>query len=364
MDPRLLDAGIAAALSVWALTEPRAHDHAGRAPVLVAMTIAIAWRRRAPVVVLLVEVAGIVVLTNDLGWPEGVAALIATYSAALYSNKRVLVLGLLLLAAGALLAESKQITIPNGLAPFLLLAPPWLAGNAMRIRELRAQALAARATRLELEQEAAVHAERARIARELHDVVTHSVSVMVLQTGAARQIMPKDEGRSRALLESVEASGRQALDELRRMLGVLAEQGGDAPLSPQPDVTQISSLIEQMRQAGMAVELSVEGEPRAISGGVSVAAYRIVQEALTNVLKHANGAPSRVLLRWTDDALEVEIVDQGPVQNGGVRDAPAGRGLAGMRERTAMYGGTLDAHPGLARGYIVRARIPLEPGGL
>jgi signal transduction histidine kinase len=364
LDPRLLDAGLAAALSVWALTAPRAHDHAGRALALVAMTIAIAWRRRAPVVVLVVEVAGIVLLTNDLGWPEGVAALIAIYSAALYSSKRMLVLALLLLAAGALLATSKQVTIPNGLVPFLLLAPPWLAGDAMRIRELRAQALAARATRLELEQEAAVHAERARIARELHDVVTHSVSVMVLQTGAARQIMPKDEGRSRALLESVEASGRQALDELRRMLGVLAEQGDDAPLSPQPDVTQISSLIGQMRQAGMAVELSVKGEPRAITGGVSVAAYRIVQEALTNVLKHANSAPSQVLVRWTDDALELEIVDRGPRHNGAARDAPAGRGLAGMRERTAMYGGTLDAHPGPDCGYIVRARIPLEPEGL
>jgi signal transduction histidine kinase len=148
------------------------------------------------------------------------------------------------------------------------------------------------------------------------------------------------------------------------MLGVLAEQGGDAPLSPQPDATQISSLIEQMHQAGLAVELRVEGEPRPISGGASVAAYRIVQEALTNVLKHANGAPSRVLLRWTDGALEVEIVDQGPLQNGAVRDAPVGRGLAGMRERTAMFGGTLDARPGLDRGYIVRARIPLEPEGV
>ena len=147
------------------------------------------------------------------------------------------------------------------------------------------------------------------------------------------------------------------------MLGVLAEQGGDAPLSPQPDVTQVSSLIEQMRQAGMAVELRVEGEPRAISGGVSVAAYRIVQEALTNVLKHANGAPSRVLLHWTDVALEVEIVDWGPPRDGDLRDVAAGRGLAGMRERTAMYGGTFAAHPGRDRGYTVRARIPLEPGG-
>ena len=204
LDPRLLDAGLAAALSVWALTESRGHDHAARAPVLLAMTIAIAWRRRAPVVVLAVEVAGIVLLTNDLGWPEGVAALIATYSAALYSNKRMLVLALLLLAAGALLAVGKQVTIPNGLVPFLLLAPPWLAGNAMRIRELRAEALAARATRLELEQEAAVHAERARIARELHDVVTQ----LGQRDGATDRRGATDHAQGRGPLASAARVGR------------------------------------------------------------------------------------------------------------------------------------------------------------
>jgi signal transduction histidine kinase len=206
-------------------------------------------------------------------------------------------------------------------------------------------------------------AERARIARELHDVVTHSVTVMVLQTGAAREIMRHDARRSRALLESVEASGRQALEELRRLLGVLSDQDGEAPVSAQPGVSEISALIEQVREAGAAVELCVEGQPRVISRDVALAAYRIVQEALTNVLKHAYGAPSRVILRWSHGALELEIVDDGPPQDDAHRDAPAGRGIAGMRERAATCGGTLDAHPGLELGYEVRARIPLDTLG-
>jgi len=173
--------------------------------------------------------------------------------------------------------------------------------------------------------------------------------------------MGRDEHRSQTLLESVEASGRSALEELRHLLGLLSDQDGDAPLSPQPGVTEIPSLIEQVREAGMGVELCVEGEPRVVSGGAAIAAYRIVQEALTNVLKHAGGAPTRVVLRWADGALELEIVDRGPRQNGAPHGASRGRGLAGMRERAAMYGGTLEAHPGPDRGYVVRARIPLEP---
>jgi signal transduction histidine kinase len=187
---------------------------------------------------------------------------------------------------------------------------------------------------------------------------------MVLQTGAAREIMSKDERRSRALLESVEASGRSALEELRHMLGLLSDQDADAPLSPQPGVTEIPSLIEHVQHAGVDVELCVEGQPRAVSGGVAVAAYRIVQEALTNVLKHAGGAPTRVVIRWADAALELEILDCGPGNGVGERDAVVGRGLAGMRERAAMYGGALSAHPGSDGGYEVHARIPLEPGAV
>ncbi len=182
---------------------------------------------------------------------------------------------------------------------------------------------------------------------------------MVLQTGAARQIMHRDEHRSRALLESVESSGRSALEELRLLLGLLPDQDGDAPLSPQPGVAEIPSLIEHVCQAGLSVELCVEGQPRVVSGGVSVAAYRIVQEALTNVLKHADGAPTQVVLRWANGALELEILDQGPLRDDASHDAHAGRGLAGMRQRVAMYDGTLDAHPGRDGGYVVRAYLPV-----
>jgi signal transduction histidine kinase len=182
---------------------------------------------------------------------------------------------------------------------------------------------------------------------------------MVLQTGAARQIMTKDEVRSRAMLESVEASGRTALDELRRLLGLLSDQAGDAPLSPQPGVAEIPSLIEQVRQVGLPVELRVEGQARAVSGGVGVAAYRIVQEALTNVLKHADSAPTEVRVRWTNATLELEIRDRGRRHRALDRDAHPGRGLAGMRERAIVYGGALEAGPGRDGGYLVRARIPL-----
>jgi signal transduction histidine kinase len=203
--------------------------------------------------------------------------------------------------------------------------------------------------------------ERARIARELHDLVTHAVSVMVLQAGAAREIMPQDERRSRALLESLEASGRSALEELRRLLGLLSDQDGDAPRSPEHAVTEIRALIGRVREAGLDVGLRLEGDPRATPTGVAVAAYRIVQEALTNVIKHAGGAPSRVTVRWSDGALELEIIDDGAAQDAAHRLTSAGRGLTGMRERVATYGGTLDASPGMDRGYVVRARFPLDP---
>jgi signal transduction histidine kinase len=306
-----------------------------------------------------VVLLGVVLLPKRFDLPQGVAVLIAAYSAAFYSDRRVVVAAMLLAASAWLLAFGGEAKVPSGLVPLLLVAPVWLAGSAMRRREQRAEASAELAEHLEREREAALRAERTRIARELHDVVTHSVSVMVMQTGAARQIMSRDEGRSRELLGSVEASGRSALEELRHLLGLLSDHEPDAPLSPQPGVTEIPSLIEQVRQAGIPVELRVEGKPREVEGGVAIAIYRIVQEALTNVLKHAAGAQSHVLLRWAEDAIELEIIDDGPPN--GASHGPPGRGIVGMRERAAMYGGTLNAHPAPDGGYLIRARIPLEP---
>jgi signal transduction histidine kinase len=410
VDPRVVYGVLSLALTAAALSQHGVLGDTKRTVVVVVMTGAILWCPRAPEVVLAVELAGVALLSNELHLPEGiavliaaysatlysarpvvvaallvatgvvllaigdraqlptgltlllgVAVLIATFSAALYRDQRLVVAALLFLAAALVLSFGGRAKIHIGVVPVLFVAPVWLAGSAMRRHQQQAAASAERADRLERERKAALRAERARIARELHDVVTHSVSVMVMQSGAARQIMGRDERRSRELLQSVEASGRSALEELRRLLGLLSDQEGGAPLSPQPGLADIPSLVERVREAGMEVELRVEGRPRAVSGGVGVAAYRIVQEALTNVLKHADRARSRVAIRWADAAVELEVVDEGPSQNGALPAAPTGRGIAGMRERAAMYGGTLDAHPGSERGYVVRARIPLEP---
>ena len=361
LDSRVLDGVLALGLTVWTLVVPGAVGDPLRALVLVAMAVAIAWRRRAPVEVLLVEVAGVLLLPSRLELPQGVALLLAAYSAALYSDRRWIVVALLAATGAWVVGYSGQVSIPSGLVPFVLLAPAWLAGIAMRSRGLRAEREAARADQLELAQEAALRAERTRIAHELHDVVTHSVSVMVLQTGAARQILSQDDDRARELLSSVEASGRSALDELRRLLGLLSDEGEDPPLTPPPGLNEIPALVNQVRDAGLPVELSVEGQPRAVPGGAAIAAYRIVQEALTNVLRHAAGAPTRVLLRWADGALELEILDRGALPAVDGVERPPGRGIAGMRERAQMYGGTLEAHAEVGGGYVVRARIPLEP---
>jgi signal transduction histidine kinase len=358
LEPGVLDVGLAVALSVWVLAAEVPGDPL-RIAVLLAMTAAIAWRRRAPTLVLAVEVAGVVVLPDRLDYPAGIALLFAAYSAVLLSSRRWLVAALLVVAAAWQLAFGGEVDISKNLVPLFLLLPVWLAGMATRSRELRAEASAERAERIEREREASLRAERARIARELHDIVTHSVSLMVLQTGAAREIMSQDEERARSLLASVEASGRAAIEELHRLLGLLSDHDGDAPLSPQPGVSEIPTLVEQVRSAGINVELSVEGQPRALSGGATVAAYRVVQEALTNVVKHAEGAPVRVVVRWADDELELEILDEGPA----TEEAPpvaSGLGITGMRERAATYGGTLEAGPRPDRGYAVRARLPLE----
>src|SRR5262249_21230838 len=322
------------------------------------MTAAIAWRRRAPLLVLVVEVAGVVVLPDRLDFPAGIAFLLAAYTAVLYSTRRWIVAALLAGASAWQLAFGGSVQISKPLVPLFLVAPVWLAGAAMRSREARAEASAHRAESLEHEREEGLRAERARIAPEATRVVTHSVSLMVLQTGAAREILAHDESRARALLESIEATGRSATDELHRLLGVLSDDDA-APRSPQPGVGEIPALIDQVRQAGLDVELRVEGEPHAVSGGISIAAYRIVQEALTNVLKHTVTAHTAVIVRWSDAALDLEIVDDGPARNADVR-AGRGRGLAGMRERAAMYGGKLEAGPRPEGGYAIRGRIPLE----
>lgn len=358
-DPRLLDAVLALALTGWAIALlPGLPEHTSK-PALLVMSVVIAWRRHCPLVVLAVVVACLAVEAEGDGGPPEIAALvIAAYSAALYSSYRLIVLLVIATAASLAAAAGGGLPVSPKVLPFLVLGPIWLAGSALRRRELRADALADRAGRLEREHELALALERSRIARELHDVVTHGVSVMVLQTGAARQIFKKDPASAEGLLRSVESSGRSALDELRRLLGLLSSDE-NAPLTPAPGVAQIPELVDRVREAGLPLELAIEGDARALPAGIDLAAYRIVQEALTNALKHAHHAPTRVILRYAPAALELEVVDEGPP----VLDVanPNGRGLVGMRERVAIYGGTVEAKPETTRGYAVRVRLPFTP---
>ena len=245
---------------------------------------------------------------------------------------------------------------------FFFFGAAWLAGMALSSRSQQAVELRLRAERAEREREAearrAVEEERARIARELHDVVAHSVSVMVVQAGGVRRLLDPDQDRQREALLAIEHTGRAALTEMRRMLGVLrTEEPQPGPLTPQPGLEHLERLLEQMRQAGLTVELEVEGSPVPLAAGIDLSAYRIVQEGLTNTLKHAGAdATARVLVRYSPEQLELVVSNDGITPANG----DAGPGLVGMRERVALYGGTLDAGPGENGGFSIRARLPVE----
>ncbi|MGW2488310.1 sensor histidine kinase [Streptomyces sp. NPDC001606] len=226
--------------------------------------------------------------------------------------------------------------------------------------------------------EAAVAAERDRIARELHDIVSHNVSLMVVQASAAREVLGTMPDEAAVALRAVEDAGRGAMTDLRHLLGLLApaqdgtdtDPGADprsTPLAPQPGLDRLGSLVDRISFAGLPVEVRVSGEPRPLPQGIDVTAYRIVQEALTNALRHGDGGSAEVSVRWADHALRVEVLNTGPsVLTGAAPAAPrphgegTGRGLLGLRERVAVYGGDLDARRRLGGGYRVRARIPLD----
>lgn len=312
-----------------------------------------------------------------------ICCLIAGYSAVTYSPFRVRAIVSLLIGA-VLLAVRHSTTIPDvaaGYLPLLLLLAIGLAANTVHVWRQRVAAL-------EAEREdataRAVAEERARIARELHDVVTHNVAVMVVQAGAARKVLDTSPDRARDALLAVEAGGRAALADLRHVMGLLT-MGGDAPtepglaavsgqpatrpdgtetppddLMPQPGLDQLSSLAGRVRATGVPVEVVVTGIPVPLTAGIDLTAYRVVQEALTNALKHAAGSSVRISVDYADDAVRIVVTDTGGARAEG---APAGngRGLAGLRERLAVFGGTLQAGPRPTGGFRVIATIPLEP---
>lgn len=233
----------------------------------------------------------------------------------------------------------------------LLFGAPWLAGYVVQRRRLGE----ARMRDERDAAEAAIVEERARIARELHDVIAHAISVIVLQARGGRLLLDAEPHETRGALETIERTGQQALVEMRRLVALLRDSDEALALAPQPSLSQLQLLIEQVRAAGLPVELSIEGDPLELPPGVDLSAYRIVQESLTNALKHAGPARARVSVHYNPGVLDVEVADDGA----GVADGcGCGHGLAGMRERVSVYGGELDAGPQADGGYAVRVRLP------
>jgi signal transduction histidine kinase len=361
------DEALAAALTALALLEVVLRDGPWETRTLAAATavvigLAAARRQRAPLpfLGLMLVISFAAAMLPQLVLPKidsfGLFLLLAVYSAAAHTSGR----GTLL--AGALTVGIYVIDLawidPVGINPegavfyALLYGSPWVAGRAIRSRRLKDAQLASEKARAA----AAIVEERARIARELHDVVAHSISVMVLQARGGRRVLQTDPGDARDAFDVIEATGHQALTEMRRLLGMLRRSDEEIALAPQPSLARLGALIAQVEAAGLPVQVAVEGEPQELPPGVDLSAYRIVQEALTNTLRHAGPARARVVIRYAADNLELEIADDGPGTSAG---AGSGYGLIGMRERVSVYGGELQAGQQPGGGYALRVRLPL-----
>jgi signal transduction histidine kinase len=340
-------------------------ERAVAAAVGLVLTLSLAWRRRIPLAVLALAIATSVVANLvgvlDEATTPAIALVVAVYSVGAHtSGLRAWIGGL---GAAALIAANvaEQFSLGDLLFIALIVGGAWLAGRAMRHRRERERALERLTVDLEREREekarAAVAEERVRIARELHDVVAHAISVIVLQARGARRSFATDPEETREALDMIEATGSEALAEMRRLLGMLRSDDEEIALAPQPSLRHLDTLAAQVREAGLPVDLSVEGEPIELPPGVDLSAYRIVQEALTNALRHAGPATARVVVRYRENDLELEIADTG--LGSGASDGD-GHGLAGMRERVSLYGGKIEAGPGDEGGFAVRARLPLD----
>ncbi len=384
--PRLVDGGLAAALAFIGTasavvmvfhngSSPMGFGRLVGIPLTLLITIPVVFRRSYPVEAFAAAlvIGGLQVLLNVKPNAADLAIVILLYTLAAYTPRRISVTGLAICLIGSATAVVRwmpgQLSVLDALAfGSILFAGPsliaWVFGDSMRYRRAYYTSLEDRAARLEAERDAqaqvAAAAERARIARELHDVVAHNVSVMVVQADGASYALGSDPDRARQALAAIAATGRQALTEMRRMLGVLRrdEDGTEPERAPLPGIGQLGELLEQTRETGLAVSFTVEGVPQPLPDGAALAAYRIVQESLTNTRKHGGPrATAQVTLRYLEDALLLRITDDG--RGGGAASDGAGHGLTGMRERVAVYGGWVQAGPRPSGGYQVTARLPL-----
>jgi signal transduction histidine kinase len=362
-----------AQLDVWATSVTGANIVGARTVVAVfyAVTaLVLAWRRSHPFAVAMVVIVANAVQSAAIGASEGqgvlLPAVLALYSVGANEDRPRSLLALALLPVLILVRELRNpdnvdvANVLDALAWESTLVAAWLLGAYLRMRRLYVAELRERAARAEGEREdrarTAVADERARIARELHDAIAHGVSVMVVQAEAAEEMLDGDAERARDPLRKVQRSGRDALVELRRLVGVLRESDAAADRAPQPSLAYLDALIATVRESGMPVALRVEGTPAPLPSGIDQSAYRIVQEALTNALKHAGPAHATVVLAFAADRLEVDVTDDG---HGVASVDGRGHGLAGMRERVAICGGALETGPQPECGYRVHATLPL-----
>jgi len=339
---------------------------------LLAVVLPLPLRRRFPALVLaavfIAQGAWVALYYHGSHQPPFepfAAGVVACFALGYHASERQLragiaIFGLTVLATAIDLAAGGS-TVGNGLPALLWWAGAIALGRILRSRQTLVDLLRERSDRLERDREHAVAEaaadERARIARELHDVIAHSVSLIVVQAGAERRLLAAEEQRTAQTLETIETSGREALTELRRLLGVLRVPSEDR-LAPQPGLARLPDLVAESANAGQQVELEVSGDPVELAPGLDLTAYRIVQEGLTNARKHAPGRPVAVALRWQERLLEIEI--DNAEQAAAVEANDAGHGLIGMRERVAMYEGSLEAGPNGDGRFRVRARLPIE----
>lgn len=355
---------------------------AAAVPLTLLLCLVVALRRRMPEKMLLLATAvGLAQLITDVErGPADFAMLVIVYTVAAegarWASRFALGAGLCAAPLAHLRWPNDQTNVAGNIALTVFMTVPfalaWVLGDSIRTRRAYFAQLEERAARLEKEREAqskvAVAAERARIARELHDVVAHNVSVMVVQADGAAYVLDAAPDQAKKALETISSTGRQALAEMRRLLGVLrtGEHQEAGEYVPQPDVQQIEDLVEQCREHGLPVDFKVEGTPRPLPSGVELTAYRIVQEALTNTRKHGGPkAGASVRLVYFDDGLGLLVEDDGKgaphelYEEGGFDGQ--GHGLIGMRERVGMVGGTLDAGPRPGGGFRISALLPLKP---
>jgi signal transduction histidine kinase len=364
IDLQKLDLVVAAALAVVAELEAWLGSFSGDERVVLAvagplMAATVAVRRRFP------AGAGIAaaLLANvvAIGWKPpnavsyGIAWLCSVYGLTVWTRTREFVFGVTAVAGPALVAYAVG-RGPQGAVEFSVIAVVVMLFVRHVVGDRERRARLAERERDVAAREAVVE-ERARIARELHDAIAHNVSMMVVQAGAERRVLAGRSESTHEVLETIERIGRGALTEMRRLVGML-RTGTVDPLAPQPGLDDVPTLVAQVREAGLPVELHVEGDRRELPVGIELSAFRIVQEALTNALKHAGDARASVYVRYGEDSLELEIVDDGAGVQAPV--ASGGQGLVGMRERVALYGGRLDAGRRPTGGFRVRVLLPVR----